>query len=121
MPLLVGNDIPKMSLNVSFDLVKSVGEKYRQSRKGFICWREIQTIKKRVCCTNISSDISKFRSASQYETDQISLRRKLCCFLEIAVHFLLFFFLYFVLASVHEMCKIMPKNPYKLSYFRQQE
>jgi len=35
MPALVGNNIPEMSLNVSLDLVKSVGEKYRRSRKGF--------------------------------------------------------------------------------------
>ena len=37
MPVLVGNDIPEMSLNVSLDIVKSVGVimKYRQSRKGF--------------------------------------------------------------------------------------
>ena len=35
LPLLVGNNIPEMSLNVSLDVVNSVGEKYRQSRKGF--------------------------------------------------------------------------------------
>ena len=77
MPVLVGNayDIPEMSLNVSFDLdlVKSVGEKYRQSRKGFIA----------------ESCILSY--PFQYKTDQISLRRKLCCFVEIAVCFLLFF------------------------------
>ena len=36
MPVLVGNDIPEMSLNVSLHIVKSVGEKYRQARKGFV-------------------------------------------------------------------------------------
>ena len=35
MPVLVGNNIPEMSLNVSLDVVNSVGEKYRRSRKGF--------------------------------------------------------------------------------------
>ena len=34
MPVLVGNDIPEMSLNVSLDLAKSVGEKYRKKKKG---------------------------------------------------------------------------------------
>jgi len=51
MPVLVGNNIPEMSLNVSLDLVNSVGEKNRRSRKGF-------------AAAKFKNDISKFSSAS---------------------------------------------------------
>ena len=105
MPVLVGNDIPEMSLNVSLDLVKSsVRENSLEA--------QASAIKKRVRFRNISSDISKFRSASQYKIDQISLRRKHCCFVEIAARLLLGF-LCIVLVSGHETCETVPKNPYK--------
>ena len=68
----------------------------------------MQAIKKKVRGRNIS----KFRSASQYKIDQISLRRKLCCFVEIAARLLLVL-LCIVLVSEHETWEIAPKNPYK--------
>ena len=41
---MVGNDMPKISLGVSFDLMKSVGKKYRRSTEGITARTIMQSV-----------------------------------------------------------------------------